>query len=694
MIDLPAIAELGQFDQWVAWKYYQRPGKVDKPPINPHTGKFADHSNPSDWGSYAQACVRGRSNAGVGFVFHPSDPYSGVDLDGCAKPGIQRIRTRDDIEPWAQRWIDALQSYTEISPSGTGVKIFVRGTLPATLTHSMGAHIGIEVYSQQRYFTVTGHHLAGTPTEIREAQTALDLLWAEYHQEVAPAPARPSPKVSPGEAAAGRASLDDLKARFRAEHTVASLLEGYGAKQKGSSKEWSCPFCEHNHTYTLFIYEGRLFSRSPNCRIPQKRGLDAFGLYVLIEHNNDIVATTKKLNPIARSNSAPARSLPDYLTEAEAERRRQDAQRKRSARHQVAAETRAEVRARAAADATLRPSDRAVLDAMLAIAGDRDWCRPSKERIAEVSGLGLGTVKRALFSAAKGGRLEGRYFVSTGDGGGPKTTAIRTFLRGSFAPEMIPMLNHESDSYSDSVSCEGGGVDPAELLERLSFASYLRNLAAELGEVLDLAELASLSLVEQEACEARLLAQLADGNQVQAVAVAFADGACYDPAADWTAGGVLDLSEWRDPRELRPRASGDVDDQAAPAELLDPMPEPEPLVRSAPIEPAAAREYWALKHKKPVNFKQARWIAHRLAELEIWLPASEALATTPERPPQGIRGIPRIDRRRRRAAAPPPQASPAAADQLQLTLEVPSAGGFAPALGAAPPSQALPGGSP
>ena len=85
------------------------------------------------------------------------------------------------IERWAQRWIEALDSYTEISPSGNGVKIFVRGTLPEQLLVVLGPHVGIEVYSTKRYFTVTGNHLPGTPLEIRDAQYALDLMWAKFH---------------------------------------------------------------------------------------------------------------------------------------------------------------------------------------------------------------------------------------------------------------------------------------------------------------------------------------------------------------------------------------------------------------------------------------------------------------------------------------------------------------------------------
>ena len=34
------------------------------------------------------------------------------------------------IDPWAQELIDELDGYAEVSPSGTGVKVIVRGELP------------------------------------------------------------------------------------------------------------------------------------------------------------------------------------------------------------------------------------------------------------------------------------------------------------------------------------------------------------------------------------------------------------------------------------------------------------------------------------------------------------------------------------------------------------------------------------
>ena len=112
-----ALDELRALPQWVAFRLIpsqKRPGKTDKIPVNPHNGKNASVTNPETWGTYDQAIDRACSDelGGVGFVFTSSDPYIGIDLDGCIEGG--------ELEPWALAIIERLASYTETSPSGNG----------------------------------------------------------------------------------------------------------------------------------------------------------------------------------------------------------------------------------------------------------------------------------------------------------------------------------------------------------------------------------------------------------------------------------------------------------------------------------------------------------------------------------------------------------------------------------------------
>ena len=111
---------------------------------------------------------------GIGFVFTESDSYSGVDIDNCRDPETGRIAD------WASRIIRLLDSYTEISPSRTGVHIIVRGKLPAGKGNQVALHGGkLEMFSQARYFTITGVQVDCTPGEILDRQAELTALHEE-----------------------------------------------------------------------------------------------------------------------------------------------------------------------------------------------------------------------------------------------------------------------------------------------------------------------------------------------------------------------------------------------------------------------------------------------------------------------------------------------------------------------------------
>ncbi len=99
----------------------------------------------------------------------PQDPYTGVDLDKCRDPET------GEIEPWARSIIDRLKSYTEISPSGCGLHILIRPS-SAPGGNRKGK---LEFYDRGRYFTMTGHHLVGTPATIESRQGSLRGLHLE-----------------------------------------------------------------------------------------------------------------------------------------------------------------------------------------------------------------------------------------------------------------------------------------------------------------------------------------------------------------------------------------------------------------------------------------------------------------------------------------------------------------------------------
>ena len=166
---LAALEELQPGKQWVCFD-------TEKVPYNPSTGQPAKANDPATWGTYEQAMHAWRSNpekyAGIGREFVRKQNLTSIDLDKCIDEG--------QIAPWAQAEIERLNSYTDISPSGRGVHIWVHGIIPSNLGPNKPEPDGIEMYDHSRYFTWTGKHLNGTPTTIENRQVEL----LDLHQEV------------------------------------------------------------------------------------------------------------------------------------------------------------------------------------------------------------------------------------------------------------------------------------------------------------------------------------------------------------------------------------------------------------------------------------------------------------------------------------------------------------------------------
>lgn len=164
-----AIELLKSHAKWVAWKYVTRDGRKTKPPINPHNGKMAGINKPSDWGTWDEACARRDKDklAGVGFVITEDDDLTGIDLDHV------RDERTGELEPWADEIIKLGETYAEISPSGTGIRLFALGKINRVIKNDK-QHV--EAYIKGRYLTITENHLAGTPEEIRPAPKTIAAL--------------------------------------------------------------------------------------------------------------------------------------------------------------------------------------------------------------------------------------------------------------------------------------------------------------------------------------------------------------------------------------------------------------------------------------------------------------------------------------------------------------------------------------
>jgi putative DNA primase/helicase len=166
--------DLRERDQWVLWCYESRNGSPTKVPYQPGRRR-ASSTDCLTWSSFeavqtewerAPGCY-----AGPGFVFTKDDPYCGVDLDDA-------LDSDETLKPWAQSIVRRFSdSYMEISPSGTGLKIWVKASLPSNLPGVKVVDGQIELYDHSRYFAVTGHVFRGSPLEIEDHAADIRALY-------------------------------------------------------------------------------------------------------------------------------------------------------------------------------------------------------------------------------------------------------------------------------------------------------------------------------------------------------------------------------------------------------------------------------------------------------------------------------------------------------------------------------------
>ena len=113
--------ELQEREQWVCWDWAWKVNRWGKPPISPRTKAVG-----SECGTFSEAMAfaDAQALAGVGFVLTDDDPYVILDYDRCRDPATGELTSR------ARMIVDLFASYTEVSPSGRGIHIVVKGKLP------------------------------------------------------------------------------------------------------------------------------------------------------------------------------------------------------------------------------------------------------------------------------------------------------------------------------------------------------------------------------------------------------------------------------------------------------------------------------------------------------------------------------------------------------------------------------------
>lgn len=184
--------EMKALNNWVLWKYEDRKdskGNVKKTKV-PYqvNGRRAESTNPDTWGNIENIIktLNRYPNRydGIGFVFSQDSGIMGLDFDHV------KDTESGEWDQEAQKEILSLNSYTEISPSGTGAHVIVKGTVPLTpdeikagKTGKKNQDTGREMYHSGRFFTITGDLTEDSAKTINQSQGAINALYYKWFYE-------------------------------------------------------------------------------------------------------------------------------------------------------------------------------------------------------------------------------------------------------------------------------------------------------------------------------------------------------------------------------------------------------------------------------------------------------------------------------------------------------------------------------
>lgn len=189
-------AELKSLNSWVPWRYEWRVdkktgrGEWAKPPE-----RGARNNDPRTWHSFEEAYNTymwgPESYDGLYLALQSDGSITFTDLDECT---TQLGMTQD-----AQKIVDTLNTYTEFSPSSTGLHCINFGSKPGTESrrpkeHKFEMYDGNSATHNARFMSVTGRLYNGTRSTINDEQEAVDdayaMLFAEREDKTPSEPRR------------------------------------------------------------------------------------------------------------------------------------------------------------------------------------------------------------------------------------------------------------------------------------------------------------------------------------------------------------------------------------------------------------------------------------------------------------------------------------------------------------------------
>ena len=219
--------------RWLNWRKETRDGKVTKVPYTT-TGQRASSTDPATWGTLDEVLAAQKRFDGIGIVFDGTQ--LGIDLDHCINRGLLSIT----IDSFVER----AHTYTEISPSQTGLHFYFNLTEPLELERNR--HGSIECYTADRYFTVTGRPWC-VSYDIRtitpeEALKILGLLGYPWKKEIITAP---TDLPQAGVLAVDDKELLTLMFASRNGVKIHTLYEGDTTEYGGDDSSADAALCAH-----------------------------------------------------------------------------------------------------------------------------------------------------------------------------------------------------------------------------------------------------------------------------------------------------------------------------------------------------------------------------------------------------------------------------------------------------------------
>lgn len=270
---------------WVNWRLIDaKNGKKTKVPYQTN-GKKASTTDPTTWSTYNEAKAVSDS---IGIVFEPSVGIIGVDFDHCVENGKIKM---NEIE----KFIELCNTYTEFSPSKTGLHLLFQCSEPLQLERNkqhLTQDIAMEIYNNGRYFTYTGD-IYKKEREIRMigANEFVDLLKTmgyPWKKEVE-APVARSVAFDDGE-------LKRIMFRSRNGKEVEALWNGDTTKYNNDMSSADFALCLHLAFWTGRDKERmkRLWLESP---LGQREKTQRRGDYQERTLNNAIASTNEVFTP-------------------------------------------------------------------------------------------------------------------------------------------------------------------------------------------------------------------------------------------------------------------------------------------------------------------------------------------------------------------------------------------------------------